>query len=97
MVLHQEENLDIAGPRLDDNQKLALGTLTFDSFGLAANLWWSRHVRFSANYMLNYLDGDMPLVKDGVKFPQNGPLMQPTYPFYRTAEHELLFRAGLAL
>lgn len=97
MVMHQEENLDGTGPRLDDNQKLALGTLTFDSFGLAANLWWSRHVRFSANYLLNYLDGDMPLVKDGVKFPQNGPLMQPTYPFYRTAEHELLFRAGLAL
>jgi hypothetical protein len=96
MVMHQGEVQD-ANLVLSDAQRTALGTVTFDSFGLGLNLWISRHFRFSTNYFINYLDGDMPLVKGDVRFPPAGPLMQPTYPFFRTAQHELLFRAAIAL
>lgn len=85
------------GLTLSDEQRAILGHVSVDSFGLAVNLWLSRHVRFSANYFLNYLDGNMPVVTTDVRFPPAGPLMQPTYPFYRTPEHELLFRAAFAL
>jgi len=85
------------GLALSDEQRAILGNASVDSFGLAVNLWLSRHVRFSANYFLNYLDGNMPVIASDVRFPPAGPLMQPTYPFYRTPEHELLFRAALAL
>ena len=99
VVLNQKEAPDPSRPdlMLSDAQRVTLGTVTFDSFGLGANLWISRHFRFSANYFINYLDGDMPLVTGTVRFPPAGPLMQPTYPYYRTAQHELLFRAAIAL
>ena len=66
---------------------------------MAANLWWSRHFRFSANYLVNYLDGDMPLIQGDTRIPvpASAAVPQPTIPFYRTAEHELLFRAAIAL
>jgi phosphate-selective porin len=85
------------GRSLSDEQRGILGHVSVDSFGAAVNLWLTRHVRFSANYFLNYLDGNMPVIQGMVRFPPAGALMQPTYPFYRTAEHELLFRAALAL
>lgn len=96
LSLRQEE---AEGTTLVDDQRLGLGTVTIDSFGAAVNVWWSRHFRFSANYLLNYLDGDMPLVQGGTRIPvpASGGLPQPTIPFYRTAEHELLFRAAIAL
>lgn len=97
MVMHQSEATEGDLAALSDTQRTALGTLTFDSFGLGLNLWMSRHFRFSTNYFVNYLDGDMPLIKGDVRFPPAGPLMQPTHPFFRTAQHELLFRAAIAL
>ena len=93
----QNDEVVEEGLKLTDEQRTILGTMSVDSFGVALNLWLSRHVRFSANYFMNYLDGDMPVVQGGVRFPPGGALMQPTYPFYRTAEHELLFRAAFAM
>ena len=97
LTLRQEEA--DANSTLQDDQRLGLGTLTVDSFGVAANLWWSRHFRFSVNYLLNYLDGDMPLAQGSARIPvpASGSLPQPTVPFYRTPEHELLFRFAIGL
>jgi hypothetical protein len=80
-----------------DVNKAIVGGLTVDSAEAAVNLWVSKHVRFSVNYIMNYLDGDMRLIQGGYKFPQNGPLIQPTTTFYRTPEHELLLRAAVGL
>lgn len=93
----EHEEIPQEGLSLSDEQRAILGNVSVDSFGLAVNLWLSRHVRFSANYFLNYLDGNMPVISGDVRFPPAGPLMQPTYPFYRTPEHEVLFRAAFAL
>lgn len=97
LSLRQEE-ADSSGTLLD-TQRVGLGNLTVDSFGAAVNVWWSRHFRFSANYLVNYLDGDMPLVQGDTRIPvpASAAVPQPTIPFYRTAEHELLFRAAIAL
>lgn len=96
LVLRQAEVVE--GPlRLEEPQRVTLGNLSVDSFAAALNLWMTRHVRFSANYLMNYLDGDMPVIQGGTRIPTGGPLMQPTYPFYRTPEHELLFRAAVGL
>jgi len=93
----EHDELPQEGLMLSEEQRAILGHVSVDSFGAAVNLWLTRHVRFSANYFVNYLDGNMPVIQGSVRFPPAGALMQPTYPFYRTAEHELLFRAALAL
>ena len=68
---------------------------------LSRRLDWSRkrfdRISFSLNYIVNWLDGDMKLVQGATRLPPNGPLIQPTYPYYRTAEHELLLRAAISL
>ena len=58
LTLRQDESDPT--PSLQDQQRAGLGAMSVDSFGVAANVWWSRHFRFSANYLINYLDGDMP-------------------------------------
>lgn len=95
MILHQEEAQGMIP--LDQMARTALGSMTVDTLGVALNFWWTRHLRLSANYFMNYLDGDMPLVSGAEKFPTAGPLMQPTQTFFRKPEHELLFRAAIAL
>lgn len=95
LVLHQD---DLQTPMpLTDDAKLAAGTMTVDSFGVAVNAWFTRHMRFSVNYLLNYLDGDLKLDEGGVRLPQPNNMGQPTLTYYRTAEHELLFRAAIGL
>ncbi len=96
LILHQDDISD-SGMALSDAQKVALGTMSVDSFGIAANAWFTRHIRFSANYLVNYLDGDMALIQGGVKLAPPGNTGQPTSLFYRTAEHELLFRVAFGL
>jgi hypothetical protein len=96
LTLRHDEVIE-EGRALSEDQRAAVGSMSVDSFGVAANLWLSRHIRFSANYFVNYLDGDMPLVTGSVRFPPAGPLMQPTSPFFQRAEHELLFRAAFAM
>lgn len=97
LFLHHEDRTE-APLSLTDPEKMSIGTLSVDSFGVALNAWFTRHMRFSVNYLLNYLDGDMPLISsDAVRLLQAGPTGQPTTMFHRTAQHELLFRAGFGL
>ena len=37
------------------------------------------------------------LIQGGVRFPPNGPLIQPTYTSYQAPQHELLLRAAVGL
>jgi hypothetical protein len=92
-----QDNTTQAPMALTTAQQVAVGEMTVDSFGLAVNAWFTRHIRFSANYLMNYLDGTMPLIQGGVKLPAPGTTGAPTSMFYQTPEHELLFRAELAL
>jgi phosphate-selective porin len=61
----------------------AEGRITLDVFALAVNAWATRHVRLSANYVVNYLNGDSPRIRRNV--------------FFQRAEHELMFRLGITL
>ena len=61
----------------------AVGNTKLQTFGLGLDAWGTKHVRISANYFLNYIDGDTGLVKKNL--------------FYQRAEHELLFRLGINL
>lgn len=95
LILHQD---DLRTPSaLTDDAQSAVGSMSVDSFGVALNAWFTRHMRFSVNYLLNYLDGDLRLDQNNGRLPMPGPTGQPTATFYRTAEHELLFRAAIGL
>lgn len=85
------------GTGLSEADRGVVGNLSVDSFAAAVNLWMTRHLRFSVNYVLNYLDGDMPFVRGDSKINVGGPLMQFTNTYYRTAQHEILFRAAIGL
>ena len=61
----------------------AEGRYSVDTFELGVNAWASKHVRLTANYLINYIDGNSQLVKKNL--------------FYQNAEHELLFRVAIAL
>ncbi len=61
----------------------AVGHYAIDAFELGVNAWGTRHVRVSANYVMNYIDGDSALVQKNF--------------FHKRAEHEMLFRLGLNL
>jgi hypothetical protein len=65
----------------------AAGRYALDVFELGANFWYTRHARFSTNYVLNYLNG-----RDGAAA---GNLSKNL--FYRKAKHELLFRWAVQL
>ena len=95
LILHQDDTMSPTA--LPDEQKVAVGSMSVDSFGVAINAWFTRHMRFSVNYLLNYLDGDLKLDDGSVRLPMPNNLGQPTLTYYRTAEHELLFRAAIGL
>lgn len=49
-----------AGPTIGVNQlgpSQAAGTYAYWSVGVAANLWWTRHVRLTLDYIANHIDG----------------------------------------
>ena len=75
----EHDELPQEGLMLNEEQRAILGHVSVDSFGAAVNLWLTRHVRFSANYFVNYLDGNMPVIQGSVRFLPAGALMQPTY------------------
>ncbi len=65
----------------------AAGRYALDVYELGANFWYTRHARFSVNYLLNYLNaGDGPAATNLTKNL-----------FYRKAKHELLFRWAVSL
>lgn len=102
-VTAKYERLVLSVSDLDDGKvplpakDQVLGGMTVDTGELGLNLWLTRHLRFSANYIVNWVDGDMKLIQGGTRFPPNGPLIQPTYTPYQSADHELLFRAAVGL
>jgi hypothetical protein len=97
LVLHQDD-VSQAPLMLTSAEQGATGSLTVDSFGLALNAWFTKHVRFSANYLLNYVDGDIGIIQPGVKLPPpSGTTGQPTSIFYRTPEHEVMLRAAIGI
>ncbi|HEX6838290.1 MAG TPA: hypothetical protein VF334_17055, partial [Polyangia bacterium] len=61
----------------------SVGNYKLHMFGLGVDGWGTKHVRVSANYFLNYIDGTSPLVKKNF--------------FFQRAEHELLFRVAVNL
>jgi hypothetical protein len=61
----------------------ASGNYELHTFGLGFDAWGTKHVRLSANYFMNYIDGDSALVKKNL--------------YYQRPEHELLFRVGINL
>jgi phosphate-selective porin len=61
----------------------AEGYYQIHAFELGLNGWATKHVRLTANYVLNYIDGDSGQVKKNF--------------YYRRPEHELLFRLGVNL
>jgi hypothetical protein len=65
----------------------AVGHYALDTFELGANFWYTRHSRVMANYILNYVGaGDTPA---STALTKNL--------FYKTSEHELLFRWAVSL
>ena len=61
----------------------AEGYYQVHAFELGLNAWATKHVRLTANYVMNYIDGDSTQVKKNF--------------FYQRAEHELLCRIGVNL
>lgn len=65
----------------------ANGHYALDTFELGASLWYTRHTRVMANYVLNYI---------GAGDSQASSLLKKNL-FYRTSEHEILFRWAASL
>jgi hypothetical protein len=61
----------------------AQGSYQVQTFEAGLNAWGTKHVRLTANYLFNYIDGDAANVRGN--------------PFRQKYEHELLFRLGVAL
>jgi phosphate-selective porin len=69
----------MGNPTVDPGQ----GNYSIDVFEMGLNAWATKHVRLTANYVMNYIDGDSANVKKNF--------------YYQKYEHELLFRLGVAL
>jgi len=59
------------------------GNVEVHAFELGLNAWATKHVRLTANYIMNYITGDSGAVKKNYYFGR--------------AEHELLARVGINL
>jgi len=64
----------------------ASGSYSLDVFELGGSLWYTRHSRIMANYVLNYIGA----VDNSAAVAQKGP-------FFRKTDHELLFRFAVSL
>jgi hypothetical protein len=69
----------------------AVGRYVVDTFEWGLNAWLTKHVRLTVNYVLNYIGG----VNGGDK-AVDAKMIQNNF-YYGRAEHELLFRAAIAL
>lgn len=64
------------------------GHFALDAFELGANLWFSRHARLTANYILNYV---------GAGDPREASSLEKKNLFFQQYEHELLFRLQVSI
>jgi hypothetical protein len=84
LARYEHTGFDVSGlAPVNGNADPAAGGYQLHTFALGLDAWGTKHVRISANYLMNYIDGDAPLVKKSF--------------FYRRPEHELLFRLGINL
>jgi hypothetical protein len=61
----------------------AQGSYKVHAGEIGLNAWFTRHVRATANYVANYVDGDAALIQKNL--------------YFNKIEHELLFRLAIAL
>jgi phosphate-selective porin OprO and OprP len=79
-VQRLQRTVDAAGnPVVDPGE----GNYDLKTFEFGANAWMTKHVRLTANYVMNYIDGTSKNVKGNF--------------YYQKAEHEVLFRMGINL
>jgi hypothetical protein len=64
----------------------AVGAYSLDVFELGGSLWFTRHSRFIANYVLNYIGNT-----------ENAAPAEQKNLFFRKTDHELLFRLAVSL
>jgi hypothetical protein len=76
-------NLPLSAGAMGPGPNPAQGHYLVQAMELGLNAWATKHVRLTINYILNHIDGDSAQVKGNYFFDRN--------------EHELLFRAALAL
>lgn len=84
LARYEHVGVDVSGlGPVDGAPDPGAGSYELHTFALGLDGWATKHVRITANYLLNYIDGDAPLVRQNL--------------FYRRPEHELLFRLGINL
>ena len=88
VVKYEHLSVDVTGPPVLD----AMGGMTVDPsqgnykldvIEVGLNAWLTKHIRLTANYVANHIDGDSAQVRKNL--------------YYQQFEHELLFRAGISL
>lgn len=80
---------DVTGlPSVNGKADPDVGHYDLDVFELGANVWFTRHARFMANYVLNYI---------GNNDDKTASINETKNLFYQKAEHELLFRLDVHL
>ncbi len=90
LVRYEQVNFNITGvPGTTDpvtgttTADPSVGNYKLHQVGFGFDAWGTKHVRLTANYFFNYIDGDAPNIKKNF--------------FFQRFEHELLFRAGINL
>jgi phosphate-selective porin len=70
-----------------------VGNYDLKTFEVGVNAWGTKHVRLTANYLFNYLDGTTDGDTNNVQAAANAK----SNFYFRKFEHELLFRLAVAL
>jgi hypothetical protein len=82
-IKYEHLGFDVLGLPATTARDPSEGHYQIDSFELGVNAWATRHLRLTANYVINYLDGDSTRIRRNF--------------FFERPEHELLFRLAAAL
>ena len=84
LARYEHVGFDVRGlAAVDGSADPGAGSYELHTFALGLDGWATKHVRVTANYLMNYIDGSAPLVQKNL--------------FYQRPEHELLFRLGINL
>jgi hypothetical protein len=83
----------VENPGMKPGRDPGMGNYQLYTFEAGINAWGTKHVRLTANYLFNYLDGNT----DGnASTIQAAPNIVNNF-YFRKYEHELLFRLAVAL
>lgn len=84
LVRYEHVGVLVSGlPAVEGNADPGAGTYELHTLAVGLDGWGTRHVRVTANYLMNYIDGSAPRVRANF--------------FFRRPEHELLFRLAVNL